>query len=223
MCTAECPLPQLASTPLPNTSPLLRKRGRLEHIPEAGPLEPPSGLVPLHGSQHPTALPAIASCPDHILDSLAAMEGAALSTSAHSRQVPAFMMQPLSGPVAQTPLSSPLVDPPLAVPRLRQTTSAGHMFSTTGMANGVHSSFWAGAGTGISQNGVPSRAGCNPVALVAAAKQAAVVLDQQWQKREQHLAACAQRQAKHKQRLAAARKLQFKCDIQGVLHATDLL
>lgn len=192
---AERPLPQLASTPLPGRSPLLRKRGRLEHIPEGGQLDPSaaSGLVPLYGASLPAELPAIASCPDPILDSLAVMENQAALSSADGLQGPTHMMQPLSAPCGQPPLSGPR----------GQHSSASNLLNMTGVGPGVQNSVWAApepATAGISQQGVSSRTGCNPVALAAAAKQAAVVLEQHLQRREQHLAACAQRRAKHKQR-----------------------
>ena len=212
-CCAECPLPQRASTPLPNSSSLLRKRGRLDHISETSIFDPASslGLMPLHGPSLPAEPSATASCPDHSLDSLAAMENQAASTASIS------YCKELQG--ADTPQGSRPMTHAVSANGLHPTTRNGAGNSvhgnmpSTADSNGDDGSQHGGAGPGVgvgwgmSQQGGANGTGCNPVALVAAAKQAAAILEQNWHKREQHLAACIQRRVKHKQRYCSTLSL----------------
>lgn len=165
--------------------------------------------MPLHGPPLPAELPAIASCPDHILDSLAAMENQAASTASIS------YCKELQG--ADTPQGSSRMTHAVSANALHPPASSS--LHVNGAGNSLHGNMpsaadsngadgsqhggagpGVGVGVGVGNQGGPNRTGCNPVALVAAAKQAAAVLEQAWHKREQHLVACIHRRVRHKQR-----------------------
>ena len=126
----------------------------------------------------------MAPCPHHVLDNLLEIRPETTATN-----VPTCSLQGLA---------------PAAAAGVTDDTAA---VTDNGAGTSPHdaSTSQPGAGAcqhdaGTSQHRAAVKSMCNPMALVAAARQAAGLLEQSWQKREQHLVTCAQRRSKQRHR-----------------------